>query len=224
MKNIPKDYSPADYAILEFLHRGTPPEQGVKLQQLPGNLSVVAVHLHDGNDSYMRTLVAEAEAVTRKIHASLSHMVLINNEGDPPQALASHPQASVVGDFALVASPWREVFSQQNRIVLIGWDARACVAQTLEALAVMLPQDEQAEFHFPLGALDDAKLDDVPLQEAKILLTTLMGLFARKVADVRGRTDVSYDGVYLARHEEGGPGTSLHFHSSVDAFGSNLNA
>lgn len=224
MQNIPKDYSPAEYESFSFLYPGTRPEPNVRLQQLPGKISVVAVHLSDSTNEYMRGLVEQAEAVTGKIGDALSQLVLINNDGDPPPSLAAHPQASVVGDFELLCSPWREGLSQQRRIALIGWEARACVAQTLTALTQMLPMDEPVEFHFPLGALDDAKLDDISLGEAKIMLATLMGLYARKVASLRGRTDLSYDGTYLARHEESGPGTSLHFYSSADAFGSNLNA
>ena len=224
MKNVPQNYSSADYLQFQFLHGGQAPAAGAVIEPVRGPVTVIAVHLHDGEDQYMRGLVDGTNAVCEAVRSQFGQLLIVNNTGDAPPSLMSLPGAAVVGDYELFQPPLLQVLEQQRRIVVTGWDARACVRETLRGVISLLP-DAPSEVHFPLGALDDAKNDGISdPDEQKVVLSTLIGMYARLANDVRGLARVSYDGNYLAQHDDSGPPTALHFYSSVDSFGALNNA
>jgi hypothetical protein len=221
MKNVPQHITPEEYARLSFLFPGEAPEPGIALQNLPGPAAVLGVHLNDSDGAMMRRVVRDTQVVCDALGDQLSRLILIHAD-TPPPSLAAHPKTALFTDFDLANDRFADLMLEQRRIVMVGWDARACVMQTLDAVAAMLP-DAEAELQFPLGPLHDEKMDEAEsTDDARVLLVTLIGAYARRVSRIRGIADVAHNGVYLSRHGEGDPPTRLLFHPSAETFAASL--
>ena len=211
-------FGPEDYAATTVIHHGVPAVGDDAYRTVEGSFALVGVHLGDaGDDLFMQQMVAPTELICNELRDRLSAVVLVHpDDMGPPPSLAAHPRAAVFGNFDVVKPEWHDIIAAQRRVILAGWDARACVAQLLLHIAGHMPEDQPVELHFPFGPLDDAKLQGTDY--SVISMASLVARYAEYITAVRGAVDTVFDGVYLGRHGEGPDRTVMHFQPSAGSF------
>lgn len=201
---------------MNFLHGGHPRPPHAPVPQADGGLTLVSVHLSDLES--IQDICDQVQALSLVAGTAIAQAVHIGTEALPAY-WRSHPASVQLHDFDVGGKQWRALLGARQRVVITGWDARACVSQLLQPIVAELPITP-AEVYVPLGPLDDAKLANADThEERQVLLTTLMGLYARKIADVRGSVDLVLDGRPVARHgDDSGAPTALHISTSLEHF------